>query len=80
MVTALPQLWRHALRSASNGALVRLRSLSTPNVHRGERRYYVKMLIITEEHVKYNTDNCKKIIDIDIVTFVNCNWVDTLWQ
>ena len=42
MVTALPQLWRHALRSASNGARVRLRSSSTPNVHRGERRYHVK--------------------------------------
>ena len=45
MVTALPQLWRHALRSASNGARVRLRSSPTPNVHRGERRYHVKTVI-----------------------------------
>ena len=42
MVTALPQLWRHALRSASNSALVTVRSSPTPNVHRGERRYHVK--------------------------------------
>ena len=42
MVTVLPQLWRHALRSASNGARVTVRSSPTPNVHRGERRYHVK--------------------------------------
>ena len=36
------QLWRHALRSACNGARVRLRTRPTPNVHRGERRYHVK--------------------------------------
>ena len=50
MVTALPQLWRHALRSTSNSAWVTVRSSPrvtvrsspTPNVHRGERRYHVK--------------------------------------
>ena len=58
-------VWRHALRSASNGARVRLRSSPTPNVHRGERRYHVKKggdhLCWLQTNSKMCTYGCKDL-------------------
>jgi hypothetical protein len=47
--------------------------------HRETRAYRLcapgKMVVVISDYIAPTADN-----DIDIDTFVNCNWVDTRWQ